>query len=504
MLVVLLALAFFLFPFSTQSTPLQRLNPANAMPLLETQVLELKDGQKVELSAGTVEHSLNGQKFYGYAYNQQFPGPVWKVQKGASLRVHFTNDLDVSTTVHWHGLRLKNEFDGVPMVTQPEVQPGQSFDYELVFPDEGLFWYHPHVREDVQQERGLYGTILVESQETQALPVQKEVLVLDDVLMESGELVPFENRANFALMGRYGNVMLVNGKAEYALRAVQGERVRLHVLNASNARPFSLAIPNTQFKVLGSDAGFYAQPFFADHLVLGPSERAIVEVLFEEAGEYKLFNSTPVTQYTLGTIRVASSATPMEGLMESFSSLSANIISMQEYASLQAFTNSPYDFEYELTLDWKPMSGMHGPAMMNSMHSFEDGIEWEDAMAYMNGFTTSDDVTWIIRDPLTKKQNMDLTRTVKKGELKKIRFKNLDDSPHPMNHVIHVHGNRFVVLSVDGKPNERLVWKDSALIPAGATMDVLVEFSNPGTWMVHCHNAEHLESGMMTQILVAE
>jgi len=145
-----------------------------------------------------------------------------------------------------------------------------------------------------------------------------------------------------------------------------------------------------------------------------------------------------------------------------------------------------------------------GTTMGNCNNDEEEhkDIEWEDDMGIMNAMSTSEDVTWIIKDRKTGNENMDVQMNTKVGDKVKIRFFNDPDSMHPMQHPIHLHGQRFLVLSVDDETQENLAWKDTVLIPTGKTIDILVDVTNPGKWMMHCHIAEHLESGMMVSFNV--
>lgn len=474
---------------------------------IQTSEVSLADGEVFELSAEPVVQTVEGKKFAGYAYNGQFPGPLIKVRQGSKIKILFKNNLPEPTTVHWHGLRLENRFDGVPKVTQEEVKPTRSFEYELSFPDAGLYWYHPHVREDRQQEFGLYGAILVEPMENRLKEMREEVLVLDDLFFEENKVPDFgEKETNFAIMGRFGNVLLVNGKTDFKLDAKAGEPIRLYLLNAANARPFRFAIQDTKLKIIGGDAGFFGNPFFADNVTIGPSERAIVEVFFEEVGSFAIQNSTPLGVGPLGKVVISPQEISLSA-KESFETLQENALSKQEIEKFKPFFGQKPGFEYELFIRWpvmdRMMQGMqHG--QIRGMHGSDDGIEWEDSMKEINAITTTEEITWIIRDAVTKKENMDFFNTVKKGDVKKIRLTNLETSSHPMQHPIHLHGNRFLVVEVDGVPNEKLVWKDSVLVPTGKTVDLLVDFSNPGDWMIHCHIAEHLEAGMMSLIKVED
>ena len=131
-------------------------------------------------------------------------------------------------------------------------------------------------------------------------------------------------------------------------------------------------------------------------------------------------------------------------------------------------------------------------------------IEWNDAMPMMNWLSSAEQIHWKLRDPDTGKENMDIGWSFEVGDVVKIRIYNNPKTIHPMNHPFHVHGQRFLVIALDGVPNENLVWKDTAIVPVGTTMDILVDITNPGEWMAHCHIAEHLHAGMMTSFTVTE
>ena len=119
------------------------------------EVVELKDGDTYDLTASLAKKTLGNRAYRMLAYNGSIPGPLIKVAEGAEVTINFKNDTDIETTVHSHGIRLDNAFDGVPDVTQKSLQPGESFTYKIKFPDAGMYWYHPHVREDYAQELGL-------------------------------------------------------------------------------------------------------------------------------------------------------------------------------------------------------------------------------------------------------------------------------------------------------------------------------------------------------------
>ncbi|MEW6036610.1 MAG: multicopper oxidase family protein [Candidatus Micrarchaeota archaeon] len=466
-------------------------------------VYELENGSVFALEAGPVAKEIDGKMIRAFAYNGQIPGPVIRVRQGSTVFVNFTNSLDSNTTVHWHGLRLQNRYDGVPDVTQRAVMPGESFLYRLEFPDEGAYWYHPHVREDLQQELGLYGFILVEPNESGYYNAvdREEVLALDDILLSGGDVYPFDsNETNFALMGRFGNVMLVNGRTDYSLEVENGERVRFFILDAANVRTFNLSIDGMRMKVVGGDGGKAEREYLADSVIISPSERLIVEVEFDKPSTYAIKNRNPLGEQTLGRVVVKESGGDGEG-EGGFYALKNNSDIISEIGAYEEYFDNPADFDYVLTVDIEGM-GMESGGMGDMMAHIEEGIEWEDTMFAMNSFSTSNRTTWVIKDRMSGKKNMDAAAAIPKGKVVKIRIENDGNSAHPMQHALHLHGAQFLVLSMDGQKNGNLVWKDTVNIPSGKTAELLTYFPNEGEWMMHCHIAEHLGSGMMTSFEV--
>ncbi len=489
-----------------------------------SQIVELQDGDSYTMTADIVKQTIGNRTMKRLAYNGQIPGPLLKVPKDASITVNFTNNTDVETTLHSHGLRLANAFDGVPNVTQLPIKPGEQFTYTLTFPDEGIYWYHPHIREDYTQELGLYGNFLVEGDATYWNETSREeVLILDDISLTEKGITSFaKDGINQTLMGRFGNTMLINNEENFQTQAKQGEVIRYYITNTANTRTFNLSIPNARIKLVGGDVGRIEQEAFVDSLILAPAERYVVEVYFPEKGTYSLEHRTPEKTYTLGTITVSESIP--SSLLGTFEQLRKN---SSDYSTIRAqfgeLLQKTPDKNLKLSLTMKNvMEGMDHSAMMNSggmMGSMEGmdhskmnnaesetggdpalpaGIEWEDEMAMMNSMSTAENVTWKVIDQDTGKENMEIDDwEFQKGSLVKIRIFNDPTSAHPMQHPIHFHGQRFVVLSRDGKANDNLQWKDTTLIKSGETIDIALELSNPGIWMAHCHIAEHLHAGMM-------
>ena len=490
--------------------------PANpdSLPLARPRTLvRLASGDTLRLTAGIVRRPFKGQTLTMFAFNDQYPGPLLQVAQGADITVELTNALDQPTTVHWHGIRLDNANDGVPDMTQRAVAPGERFTYHLRFPDAGIYWYHPHVREDVQQDLGLYGNIMVRSPRPDYFSPadREEVLMLDDLLLGDDGMVPFgASTATHALMGRFGNVMLVNGEPRYALTVDRGEVVRFFFTNVSNTRAFNLSFPGARMKIVSGDVGNYEHEQWVESVVIGPAERYVVHVRFDRPGDVALVNRVRGLDHlygrffseedTLGVAHVSSSA-GRSNSSASFETLRADTAVRASIAPYRSYFSRPADKALVLTMEAQDLP-FFTRQIMQLDSIFFTPVEWSGTMPGMNWAATGDQVRWILRDPATGKENMDIDWTFRRGDVAKIRLVNERRSFHGMQHPIHIHGQRFLVLAVNGVPNTNLVWKDTVLLPAGATADILLDLSNPGRWMLHCHIAEHLSAHMMMAFTV--
>ena len=498
-----------------RSSPLLPTDTDDIPRALPSEVVELPDGGTLDLFAGFVRREIQGRELTMLAFNNQHPGPLIKVEKDATIFVNFTNETSLPTAVHWHGVRLENRYDGVPGLTQEAVEPGQTFRYQIYFKDAGIYWYHPHHREDVQQELGLAGNILVTPISTDYYsPVNREeVVMLDDLVLTQDGTVPFGlESSNYMLMGRFGNLFITNGEPEYSLETNAGEVVRFHFTNASNTRTFNISFrPRTEpdanvvpIKVVGSDVGKLEHEVIVESIVLAPAERYVVEVFFDKAGSYELTNHVQGINHRmgvfleeisiLGTITVSESQTAVDH-HQAFETLRTNLDVIADIDRYRSHFDRPVDHELVLTLEVDSLP----PAIEQSMlydWVYFNPVEWTGTMPVMNWSTTGAEVEWILRDAVTGDENTEVNWSFQVGDVVKIRIHNDRGAFHSMQHPLHIHGQRFLILEQNGVANNNLVWKDTVLLPAGSSTDILLELSNPGRWMVHCHIAEHLESGM--------
>jgi FtsP/CotA-like multicopper oxidase with cupredoxin domain len=382
------------------------------------------------------------------------------------VRVHLKNSLAVETTIHWHGMRVPAEMDGVPGAL-PAIGPGEEFSYEFTASDPGTFWYHPHVMSDEQVERGLYGAIVVRAGDEPEV-TSEHVAVLDDVLLGSDDQLAAFSMMQ-AMVGRQGNVLLVNGHANPGLRLAPGGLHRFRFVNAATARYFRLSLGGSAFEVIGFDSGKLERPRRVTELLLVPGARADVLVAAPSA--------SALTWRTLSYDRGHAT-----GAAEGGALFRADLMgdAAEPLAVPDAF--EPFEPVSDVTRtrtlvlgENMAMSGGHtghGSGTMGPTFSINDKV-------FPDGEYFSASI----------------------GETEEWELRNDTEMDHPF----HLHGFRFQVTSENGKAPPFLAYFDTINIRARQTTTIRIPFeANPGMWMFHCHILEHAERGMMGTLEVSE
>ncbi len=398
-----------------------------------------------------------GRVVEAWTYNGGLPGPLIRVRVGDRLVVHFKNELPQPTTVHWHGLRIPIQSDGVPDHSQPPVLPGGTFTYDFVVPDAGLFWYHPHVMSAAQVGFGLYGPLLVEDpKEDAAIGVADElILVLSDMgVQDDGQLESPESGGPAGMVfGREGNRLLVNGRQGSTLVMRSGAPQRWRIVNAAKSRYFRLLLGEETFTVIGGDGGLNEYAVERDELVLAPGERAdaVVAPKAEPGGELTLMTVPFNRGYgsveyrapeLLLTVKVADQ--PRHAGFR-LAPVGKSIAALNQAGATE--------LDVAFTLDSTLTYGINGKAFAGHQ---------------------------ALRASVGETQIWSVTN--------KTRW----------SHPFHLHGFFFQVLDERGQPVRPMAWKDTVDIPFEKTVRFVVRFDDrPGRWMYHCHILDHADGGLM-------
>jgi FtsP/CotA-like multicopper oxidase with cupredoxin domain len=410
-----------------------------------------------------------------WSYGGDIPGPTIRVQHGGRVTRRLVNGLAESTSVHWHGIRIDNRMDGVGGLTQPPVEPGDTFDYDFIAPDAGTYWYHSHMRSFEQVARGMYGALIVE--ETTPPDVDREeTLVLDDWLVdpETGQLIPdFGSPGDRSHGGRIGNYVVTNGTYNLQMTARQNERLRLRLINAANARIFDLRLQGLDGWIVALDGMPLAAPRpVGDGIVLAPAQRAdlVVDVTNEPGTPAVLLAAVRGQALTQATIAVDGRASLVR--RPAPAPLPPNAISKVDLAEARPLL---------LNMDGGMMSGWTGGTLEGEHRSLrelaEEGWYWG-----FNGAVGRLDET-----PFA---------ALSMGEPVRLSIANNTRFPHAM----HLHGMHFHEINADGVLGPL---RDTTLLLPDQTRDIAFVADNPGRWLLHCHMLTHAISGMLTWLDVA-
>jgi FtsP/CotA-like multicopper oxidase with cupredoxin domain len=467
--------------------------------------------REISLEAREVRWELApGKVVTAMAYNGRVPGPEIRIKEGERVRVRLTNRLAEPTTIHWHGVDVPNAMDGVPGVTQKPVPPGKTFVYEFDARPAGTRWYHTHVAEHRQLDLGLAAPLIIEPNRPDPVPVDREyTLVLDDWATGTGQPVP-STREGIAggrggmggmmggqggmmgggmgrmmerMMGRGGmggmmggdhtpayDTMTINGKAYPAtepLRVRKGERLRLRLINASADHTHVVRLANHRLQVTHTDGNPLEQPVDVDALPIAPAERYDVVIVADRPGAWVLACLAPGHR-------------------------SAGEQVLLEYEGRESDkATAPDEGLAGLNL-WQ-----YGLGRGRNVLPTSSGRERVYDLALSGGMMMGGSDVWTINgkqypqtDPLR----------LRRGDLARVRFVNHSMEGHPM----HLHGQSFKVVGINGARYARGILKDTVDIEPHMG-SVVLEFTahNPGDWFFHCHKPMHMDGGMITLAQIA-
>lgn len=413
-----------------------------------------------------------------WSYNGSLPGPEIRVRQGKPVRIAVRNGLSEDTTVHWHGIRLPNNMDGVPGLTQRPIAPGETFAYEFTPPDAGTFWYHSHSNSLQQLGRGLAGPLIVE--EAEPYPVDRDIIwmLADWRLTPDGQIAPgFGNAMEAAMSGRVGNTVTVNGAISNGEQVHAGERIRLRLINGALARIMALRFEGHQPVIIAVD-GQPCEPHQpADgRVLLGPAMRIdIVLDLQGEPGRRYVVRDDFYEDLAYTVTHLNYNATsPTRAIRDdSFAPLPGNPLQEPDLTRAE---------RHQINLQ----GGMMGGGMMSGMGGMSDMAH--DASWSINGHSMTGD----------GHANMPPLLTLPRGSNIMLTMHNQTAWWHPM----HLHGYSFKLLSRNGVSVPYNQRGDTVLLAPKDAVDVAFVADNPGEWMLHCHITDHQVSGMSSVLQV--
>ncbi|MBX9589271.1 MAG: multicopper oxidase family protein [Hyphomonadaceae bacterium] len=413
-----------------------------------------------------------------WAYNDLMPGPPIRVRQGDRLKIAVENQLAEETTVHFHGIRLPNAMDGVPHLTQTPIAPGREFIYEFDVPDAGTYWYHPH-QGSAQVGRGLAGALVVEEREP--IQVDRDVvwLLQDWRLRPDGQISnDFGNMHDITHSGRIGNTVTINGRVQETFAVRSGERIRLRLINAANARIFGLSFAGHQPRVIAID-GQPVEPHEPSDgtIILAPAMRIdlILDMAAKPGERFQVLDSFyRGLEYRL--IDLAYADTPYrERILDTAIALTPNAIPEPDLNRAER-----HEVAFNGGMMGQMMMRDRGMAGMNMRDMMQKGKVW-----FINGVAMLGHV-------------MDPMLTLTRGRSYVLAMANETAWWHP----IHLHGHVFRVLSRNGAPTRHREWQDTVLMEPREKVEIAFVADNPGDWMFHCHILEHQDGGMMGVIRV--
>ncbi len=451
--------------------------PRIALPRLET----VTDASIGRLLPAPAQAKLLGPETTTavWAYNGSVPGPAFRLKLGQGVKTVLENRLDRPTTVHWHGMRVPNGMDGVPELTQPPVNPGETFHYDFQARNPGTFWYHPHFQSAEQLDRGLHGVIVVEDE--QAPQVDRDLVwLLDDWRLDpKGQVVDdFGDLHDVSHQGRIGNTATLNGQVPDAFELKQGERIRLRLVNVANAWIFGLEFKGHTPRIIALD-GHAVTPFAPPdgRIVVGPAQRVdiVVDAVGRPGERFEVVDRY-YRNRTFKLLDLVYSELPLRA--DALPALSALPSPQLPEPDLSNATR------HEITFAGGAMGGMRS-------------ARYRGAETDIRELAKAGKV-WAINGVVASGHNEPAMIEMHLGRSYVIDFVNDTAFPHP----VHLHGHAMKLLKNGDKAPDRSLWRDTLLLAPRTRATVAMVADNPGKWMLHCHIPEHQEAGMMTVVSV--
>lgn len=421
---------------------------------------------EIDLEARLAEVEVSpGKVVKAWTYDGGLPGPLIRTKVGDRLIVHFTNNLDQDTTIHWHGVRVPIEMDGVPGISQPPVKKGETFTYDFITPDASLYWYHPHVMSAAQVGFGLYGALLVEDP-GDGVGIEDELtLVLSDIGFDkTGTLEPADSGGPAGMVfGREGAYVLVNGRVRPTLKARAGAPQRWRIVNAAKSRFFLLDMDGQPFVTIGNDGGLQEEPVTSGTVLITTGER--LDVLVTPTG-------------------APGSTLVVRAMLYNRGYGSVQYRDVEEVFTIQ-FTDEPPIKNAKLPVVRRtitptdPAGATRVPVVLTLPPAGKDG----ESEFRVNGVPYWEAKPFLAA--LGEKQIWEI------------------DNDSEWDHPFHLHGFFFMQLDEKDQPVRPLGWKDTLNVPMKTKLRFLVHFNErPGEWMFHCHILDHADGGLMGTVLV--
>ena len=433
---------------------------------------------QVDLKAASGKVPVAGRTATAFSYNGGLPGPTLRIRAGDRLTVNLRNRLSDPTNLHVHGLHVSPQDNGDNMFVT--VDPGTSFQYEYQLPNDhppGVYWYHPHHHGLVAQQvfGGLYGTIIVEDPEPIAV-ARERVLVISDITLDGSGRIPAAP-AMAAMMGREGELILVNGRIKPRLTVSPGERERWRIVNACSARYLRLRLDGQQLQLLGIDSGRFQTPKDVDEVLLTPGNRA--DLLVTASTGNSVLSLLPFN-------RGGASGMMGAGSSGGRNSQSGNAVSL---ATLTVAGNTA-----------APLAPVPTQPLPRDLRTVAVAARRElvFAMGMGTGMGMGDSMMSFSVDG--KVFDAQRTDTVVRAET--IEEWTLTNTS-PMDHPIHLHVWPMQVVNTNGQDADSVVWQDVVNVPARGRVRVRIAFDDfVGRSVYHCHILDHEDRGMMGVIEV--